>query len=108
VRRPFLGRSPNRPSQRCRTIHQLELALRAGAVVDDLRGAAVALRQNHRPVAWFVPSLRDKIALLAWLREGGYISRDTTKQRELFGELPTIEETVVRYCRDKGLVMATS
>jgi uncharacterized protein YbjT (DUF2867 family) len=54
-------------------------------------------------VAWFVPSLRDQISVLAWLRKGGYVSRDIQKQKDLFGELPTIEEAVARYCRDKGL-----
>jgi hypothetical protein len=59
-------------------------------------------------VAWFVPSLRDQIAVLAWIRRGGYVSRDTQKQKELFGELPTIEDSVARYCRDKGLVKSTA
>jgi hypothetical protein len=51
-----------------------------------------------------MPRLRDSLAVVAWLRKGGYVSRDTRKQKNLFGELPTIEETVARYCRDKGLV----
>ena len=55
-------------------------------------------------VAWFVPALRDMIAVLEWIRKGGYVSRETQKQKDLFGELPTIEEAVARYCRDKGLV----
>jgi uncharacterized protein YbjT (DUF2867 family) len=52
----------------------------------------------------FVKALRDQITVLAWIRKGGYISRDTQKQKDLFGELPTIENAVARYCRDKGLV----
>jgi len=52
----------------------------------------------------FMPRLRNSLAVLTWLRKGGYVSRDTQKQKTLFGELPTIEETVARYCRDKGLV----
>ena len=55
-------------------------------------------------VAWFVPSLRDQAAVLAWLRKGSYVSRDVQEQNELFGELPTIEDSVARYCRDKGLL----
>ena len=55
-------------------------------------------------VARFVPALRDMLAVLAWIRKGGYVSRDTQKQKDLFGEPPTIEEAVARYCRDKGLV----
>ena len=55
-------------------------------------------------VAGFVPRLRDNLAVLAWLRKGGYVSRAPQKQQELFGELPTIEECVGRYCQDKELV----
>jgi uncharacterized protein YbjT (DUF2867 family) len=55
-------------------------------------------------IAWFVPSLRAQAKVLAWIRRGGYISRAKQKQKELFGELPTIEDSVARYCRDKGLI----
>ena len=55
-------------------------------------------------VAWFVPSLRDQIAVLAWIRKGGYVSHESQKQKDLFGEMPTIEDSVGRYCRDKGLI----
>ena len=56
-------------------------------------------------VARFIsPRLRDQIPVLAWIRQGGYVSHDSQKQKALFGELPTIEDSVARYCRDKGLV----
>jgi hypothetical protein len=55
-------------------------------------------------VGWFVRSLRDRSAVLGWLRKGGYVSHDTEKQKDLFGELPTIEETAARFSRDKGLI----
>jgi uncharacterized protein YbjT (DUF2867 family) len=59
-------------------------------------------------VAWFFPPLlRDQIAVLAWLRKGGYVSHERQKQKDVFGELPTIEDSVARYCRDKGLVKPT-
>jgi uncharacterized protein YbjT (DUF2867 family) len=54
------------------------------------------------------PHLRDQIAALAWLRKGGYVSHERQKQKALFGELPTIEDSVARYCRDKGLVKPTA
>jgi uncharacterized protein YbjT (DUF2867 family) len=54
-------------------------------------------------LAAFAPSLRDGVAVLAWIRKGGYVSRDTQTQKDLFGEPPTIAEVVTRYCRDKGL-----
>lgn len=50
------------------------------------------------------PYLRDQIAVFSWLRKGGYVSQERQKQKALFGELPTIEESVARYCRDKGLI----
>jgi uncharacterized protein YbjT (DUF2867 family) len=55
-------------------------------------------------VAWFVPRLRDQVAVLSWIRKGGYVSREGLKQTELFGEMPTVEDSVARYCRDKGLL----
>jgi uncharacterized protein YbjT (DUF2867 family) len=56
----------------------------------------------------FPPLLRDQIPVLAWLRKGGYVSHERQKQKELFGEVPTIEDSVARYCRDKGLVKPTA
>ena len=59
-------------------------------------------------VAWFVPRLRDQIKVLTWMRKGGYVSHERQKQKNLFGELPTIEDSVARYCRDKGLIKPTA
>ena len=53
--------------------------------------------------ASFAPRLRDQLAVMRWLRRGGYISRDPLRQKTLFGELPSTEETVTRYARDKKL-----
>lgn len=49
------------------------------------------------------PYLRDQIDVFRWLRKGGYVSRNRQKQRNLFGELPTIQDSVDRYCHDRGL-----
>ena len=51
----------------------------------------------------FAPRLRDQIAVMRWLRQGGYVSREPLKQRALFGDQPDVAETVERYARDKGL-----
>jgi uncharacterized protein YbjT (DUF2867 family) len=59
-------------------------------------------------VAWFVPRLRNQVAVLKWIRKGGYVSHEGQKQKDLFGELPTIEDSVARYCRDKGLIKPTA
>jgi uncharacterized protein YbjT (DUF2867 family) len=58
--------------------------------------------------AWFVPRLRPQVSVLAWIRRGGYVSHEGQKQKDLFGELPTIEDSVARYCRDKGLINPTA
>jgi uncharacterized protein YbjT (DUF2867 family) len=52
----------------------------------------------------FLPRLRANLAVLKWLRKGGYVSQDPQKQKTLFGDLPTVEETVARYVRDKALI----
>ena len=57
----------------------------------------------HQRVALFQPRLRDNLAVMAWLRKGGYVSDDPQRQRRLFGELPTIDEAVARYVRDRRL-----
>lgn len=55
-------------------------------------------------IAKLVPSLRDGVAVLSWVRKGGYISHSHQAQQRLFGKLPTIEESVFRYCQDRGLL----
>lgn len=57
-----------------------------------------------RLAAPFAPRLRANLAVMRWLRKGGYVSRDPQKQQALFGDLPSIEETVARYARDKALI----
>lgn len=54
-------------------------------------------------VAWTMPRLRDNLRVMKWLRNGAYVSRDPQKQKRLFGDLPTVDETVARYCKAKGL-----
>ena len=51
----------------------------------------------------FDEGLRDMSAMMKWVGTGVYISHNPRIQKELFGELPTIEEAVRRYCRDRGL-----
>lgn len=54
-------------------------------------------------LARFQPRLRDNLAVMTWLRKGGYVSQEPQEQKALFGELPTVDEAVARYVRDKGL-----
>lgn len=52
----------------------------------------------------FNPGVKDIHSMIRWIKTGGYISKNTNKQKELFSDLPTVEEAVRRYCRDKKLV----
>jgi uncharacterized protein YbjT (DUF2867 family) len=52
----------------------------------------------------FDESVKDMTAMMKWIKTGNYKSRNTAKQKELFADLPTAEEAVRRYCRDKKLV----
>lgn len=52
----------------------------------------------------FIPRLGANLRVTKWLRKGGYVSRDPQKQKEMFGELPTIDQAVARYCRDRQIV----
>jgi len=51
----------------------------------------------------FNERLRDMSAMMKWIGTGVYVSRNPQAQKELFGDLPTVEEAVRRYCRDRGL-----
>jgi uncharacterized protein YbjT (DUF2867 family) len=55
-------------------------------------------------VGLFKESIRDLFAMIKWIRLGVYTSKDMEPQRQLFGELPTVEEAVRRYCADRKLV----
>ncbi|MDB5284269.1 MAG: family oxidoreductase [Bacteroidota bacterium] len=52
----------------------------------------------------FSEGMKDMVEMIKWINTGEYISRNTEKQKQLFGDLPTIEEAVRRYCKDKGLI----
>ena len=52
----------------------------------------------------FNPGIRDMHSMVKWIETGVYKSKNTQKQKELFSDLPTVEEAVRRYCKDKKLV----
>ena len=52
----------------------------------------------------FNPGIKDMHSMLKWIKTGAYKSHNTKKQKELFSDLPTVEEAVRRYSRDKKLV----
>lgn len=47
---------------------------------------------------------RDMSAMMKWVGSGVYVSHNPQAQKEFFGELPSVEEAVRRYCKDRGLV----
>jgi uncharacterized protein YbjT (DUF2867 family) len=55
-------------------------------------------------VGIFNPGIKDLHSMLKWIKTGVYKSKNTQKQKELFSDLPTAEEAVRRYCKDKNLI----
>jgi uncharacterized protein YbjT (DUF2867 family) len=55
-------------------------------------------------IGMFNPGVKDMYFMIKWIKTGAYKSTNTQKQRELFSDLPTVEEAVRRYCKDKQLV----
>ena len=55
-------------------------------------------------VAKFSDSTDDMYQMIKWIDTGVYISKNPQRQKELFGELPTAEESVRQYCLDRGLI----
>lgn len=55
-------------------------------------------------IARFSENIKDMYEMIRWIDTGVYISKNPQRQKELFGELPTVEESVAQYCRDKGLI----
>ena len=50
------------------------------------------------------PNVKDMYSMIKWIKTGVYKSKNTQKQKELFSDLPTVEEAVIRYCKDNKLV----
>jgi uncharacterized protein YbjT (DUF2867 family) len=52
----------------------------------------------------FNSGARDMHSMIKWISTGIYCSKNTQKQKDLFSDLPTVEEAVKRYCSDKKLI----
>ncbi len=52
----------------------------------------------------FNPRVKDMHSMIKWIKTGVYKSNNTQKQKELFSELPTVDEVVKRYCLDNNLI----
>ena len=55
-------------------------------------------------LAKFNESMYDLTEMVDWVKSGAYVSKNTQRQKDLFGDLPTIEEAVARYCKDRNLI----
>jgi uncharacterized protein YbjT (DUF2867 family) len=55
-------------------------------------------------IGLFARGPKEMHEMMKWIRDGGYTSKNSHEQKELFGDLPTIEEAVRRYCKDRNLV----
>lgn len=55
-------------------------------------------------IAKFNDNIYDMCQMIRWIDTGVYISKNPQRQKELFGDLPTVEESVGQYCRDRGLI----
>ena len=55
-------------------------------------------------VGLFVRRVKDMSEMVKWMKTGSYTSKNAQRQKELFGDLPTIEEAVKRYCKDRNLI----
>lgn len=54
--------------------------------------------------ALFSPNMKDMYEMIKWVNTGVYVSKNTQRQKQLFGDLPTIEEAVSRYAKDNKLL----
>src|SRR5690606_23762417 len=48
----------------------------------------------------FNPFMKDTREMIKWVNTGEYVSKNTQRQKQLFGDLPSIEEAVRRYVQD--------
>ncbi|HUI30302.1 MAG TPA: NAD(P)H-binding protein [Candidatus Acidoferrales bacterium] len=55
-------------------------------------------------IAALSSNMRDMLEMVKWVNTGVYVSKNTERQKQLFGDLPTIEEAVRRYCKDNDLI----
>jgi hypothetical protein len=56
-------------------------------------------------VGRFSPMVKDMDAMLRWFQTGGYVA-DPTRQREVFGQVPTAENAISRFVGSLGHAVA--
>jgi uncharacterized protein YbjT (DUF2867 family) len=55
----------------------------------------------------FSPMVKDMVAMMRWFQTGRYVA-DSTRQREVFGQVPTAEDSIARLVRSLGHTVTSS
>jgi uncharacterized protein YbjT (DUF2867 family) len=73
--------------------------------VQDKPGIPPLLRNVVFPVAaMFAEPARDMLAMIKWIEAGHYVSRNMGRQKEAFGDLPTIDDVARRFSVEHKLL----
>lgn len=79
-------------------------------IAGRLLGARVRVRTipgwPFRLLGRFVPGVKDMSGMVDWFATGRFVA-DTTRQREVFGPVPTVESAVAAFARRLGHIVAT-
>lgn len=88
-----------------RPVSMQEIAdISTGLVGETIRVRSVPaglLRTIGAVVGRFSPGFKDLGAMLAWFESGKYVA-DTTRQAEVFGAVPTAEDSIARFAKSLG------
>jgi uncharacterized protein YbjT (DUF2867 family) len=77
----------------------LQKSVRAKAVIPSF-----ALKFILPIAAGLSDNMHDINEMIKWVATGAYVSKNPQRQKELFGDLPSVEEAVTRYCKDRKLI----
>jgi len=73
--------------------------------IEEKPGIPPLLRRVVLPVvAMFAEPAKDMLAMIRWIEAGHYVSRNTARQKQAFGDLPTIEDVARRFSIEHGLL----
>ncbi|WP_329227557.1 SDR family oxidoreductase [Streptomyces canus] len=74
---------------------------RAGKKIRVWAVPSLVVRAAGATVGRFLPLVKDMAAMFAWFDTGRYVA-DTRRQEQLFGPVPTAEDTLARYTDELG------
>lgn len=74
---------------------------RAGKKIKVWAIPSVVVRAAGAVVGRFMPLVKDMAAMFGWFDTGRYVA-DTRRQEQLFGPVPTAEDTLARYTDELG------